>query len=253
MTKKRVDGRDDPGAGARARRQPAGTSSRREPPRGWVRARCWRRTRHRGRPAAPGADDVVWDYEVDVVIAGGRVRRPDRGHSRAGPRGQCAGGRSELRRRRPDVAQRVVRVARGRRPRPAPGRKGRERQGGTDHRRSGRGAGRAGRQRRPPVHRPHRLVGRRPQGPEPVPLQRARALPRVGRELPGHPAAPHRQLRPVHARQRHPRRRRPVARAGGALLPPARRQDRHQGRHDHGRRTRGSRTPSARARSRRCK
>ena len=162
------------------------------------------------------------------------MRRPDRGHSRAGPRGQRAGGRSELRPRRPDAAQRGLRVPGRRRPGPAAGHEGRERQGGTDNGRSRRGGGRARRQRRPPVHGHHRLVGRRPQGPEPLPLQRAGARPRVGRELPRDAAVPHRQLRPVHARERHARRRRPVARAGGALLPDAGRQDRHQGGHDHG-------------------
>ena len=161
------------------------------------------------------------------------MRRPDRGNSRAGSRGQRAGGRSELRPRRPDAAQRGLRVPRRRRPGPAPGHEGRARQGGIDHGRSRRRAGRARRQRRPSVHGHHRLVGRRPEGPEPVPLQRAGARPRVGRELPGHAAVHDGKLRPVRARQRHARRRRPVAGARFALLPDARRQDGHQGGHDH--------------------
>ena len=51
----------------------------------------------------------------------------------------------------------------------------------------------------------------------------------------------------------HPRRRRPVAGPRGALLPHAGRQDRHQGGHDHGGGRGASPTPSARARWRRCR
>ena len=163
-----------------------------------------------------------------------RVRGADGRHPRAGPRGQRPRGRPELRRRGPDAAQRLVRLPRGRRPGAAPRHEGRERQGGADHRRSRRGAGGARRQRGSPVHGPHGPVRGRPQGPEPLQVQRAGARPRVGRERPGDAAVPHRQLRPLHARHRHPRRGRPVAGAGGALLPHARRPDRHQGGHDHG-------------------
>ena len=233
MTKKRSGDRDDPrpeSGRAVSRRD----SSRREPPPGSARAPCWRRTLPGGRTSAANPDDIAWDYEVDVVVAGAgcagltaAIRARDLGAS-------VLVVDAELRRRRPDAAQRVVRLPRGRRPGSAAGQEGRERQGRADHRRSRRGAGGARRQRRAPVHGPHRLVGRRPQGPEPVPLQRARARPRVGRERPGDAAVPHRQLRPVHARHQHPRRRRPVSRARGALLPHARRQDRHQGGHDHG-------------------
>ena len=174
---------------------------------------------------------------------GGRLRRADRGHPRAGPRGERASGRFELRRRRPDAAQRIVGLARRRRPGPAPGHAGRERPRGLHHGRSGRGPGGARRQCRDPVHGPQRLVGPRHQGPEPVPLQRAGCRTLVGRELPGDPAVPDRQLRPVRAGQRWASRRRPVARARRALLPPAGRADRYQGGDDYrgGRRRRRSR------------
>ncbi len=101
--------------------------------------------------------------------------------------------------------------------------------------RSDRGPGRARRQRRAVVHGPHGLVDRRPSRLQPVPLQRARTRPRLGRELPGHPAVPDGQLRALRAHQRHALGRRHVARARRRLLPHARRQDGHEGRHGHGR------------------
>ena len=161
------------------------------------------------------------------------MRGPDGGYPRAGSRGQRARGRSELRPWRQDAAQRGVSLARRRRPGPASGHEGRKRPRGLHHRRSGRGSGGARRQCRPPVHGPHRLVDPRHQRPEPVPLQRAGARALVGRELPGDPTVPDRQLRAIHAGQRYAWRRRPVARTRRALLPHAGRSNRHQGRDDH--------------------
>ncbi len=93
----------------------------------------------------------------------------------------------------------------------------------------------ARRQRRSLVHGHHRLVDPEPPRRDAVPLQRARARARVGRELRRDAPVPHGQLRALRPHQRHARRRRHVARARRRVLPDARRQDGHQGRHGHGR------------------
>ena len=47
--------------------------------------------------SSTGTDDITWDYDVDVVIAGAGCVGLTGGHPRAGSRGSRAGGRFELR------------------------------------------------------------------------------------------------------------------------------------------------------------
>ena len=156
--------------------------------------------------------EIRWDHECDVLVVGAgcagltaAIRARDLG-------ADVLVVEAALRRRRPNAAQRLVRVARRRRSRAAARHARRARRRGAHRGRRHRGPGRARRQRRAAVHRPHRLVDRRSPRLQPVPLQRARARARLGRELPGHPAVPDGQLRALRADQRHALRRRHVAR-----------------------------------------
>ena len=185
--------------------------------------------------AGSGASGIDWDYDVDVVIAGGG----------------CAGLTAAIRAR--DLGATVLVVDQnfdlggrmlhsgsfvslgGGDPLQRRDMKGESDKEGFVTSPPVESSGGARRQRRPAVHGHHRLVGAEPPRRDAVPLQRARARARVGRELRRDAPVPHRQLRALRPHQRHARRRRHVARARRRVLPDARRQDRHQGRHDHGR------------------